>query len=185
MRVLLALLVFMPTSVFACYVSPVEAYVPTDELIQRTENIILVQAVGAEYIPPPKWEQGTNEAIEALKVGDEIKPVPVYYPVKYKLTVIETLKGDMSDNVQVLGLRSREELTHNLDLHADENFLSNPTGRLGHAPDCKVYTSFALGGYYLAFVDKPYHIKSFEYLGADLDRVYKDKWLLYVRDKTQ
>jgi hypothetical protein len=159
-KFLAALLLVAPFPGFACYVPPAQQRVPPDELIARTQNIVLAKAISAET------------------TGDA-------YFVSYTLRTIRVLKGSASDTFQLTGYPAiLEGSNENFDHHFDENFWSTSAGRLSNHSDCEIYPEFSVGGTYLIFLDQPYHRKSFEIiLRTEGKADVRDKWLQYVESR--
>lgn len=161
MKAALAILIsFFIAAATACEVPPVEQYTAADELISRTKTIALARVVKAE-------------------LGSDKRNV------EYSFEVITRLKGHAPENFNITGWSANgegENIRYNE--HADGQFWSNFGGRSSNAPDCEIHPAFVVGGTYLVFIEKPYHVKSFEiiqrYGGSASNR---DKWLNYVQSK--
>jgi hypothetical protein len=141
----------------ACVLPPPEQYVPSKELIKRTRHIVLAEVTKAEV------------------VGDD--------EVLYTFKRIEVLSGAVADTFQ---FRGRPAIwggdTDNFDHHFDPSFWKNNRGRTPNYEDCLIHPGFSVGGTYLLFIDKPYHVKSFELIIRIYgDNSTKDKWLQYVQ----
>lgn len=176
---LFVLVFLVPLQAFACALGRKEYIAPVDELISRTDHIALVQAVSSKFIPYPPCHSDTHEML-----GPYCFFSGIYYPVQYELKITEVIKGELGEFARIGGQQhSRPAL--NSDLDRKDAFWEDNAGRLYSDSDCQIYPDFILGAYYLAFIDKPYHRKSFEYLGGDPDKFKDDKWLLYVKDKTK
>lgn len=117
------------TSAFACSVPPVEQRVPPKELIARSKNIVLAQAVKAEIV----GDQGilyTFKKIRSLAGRQE---------------ATFTLKSDIDYG---------EQTNTTFNDHSDPEFLKQG-GRSSHGTDCKIDPSFFVGSTYLLFLDPP------------------------------
>ena len=161
-KFLAILLLVSPSPVFACFVPPAQQLVPPDELISRTQNIVLAKAI-------------RGEATE-----DD-------YEVSYTFRTIKILKGSALDTFEIMGRPSIfEGWNENFGHHFDENFWSASEGRLSNEPDCRIHPVFSVGGTYLMFLDQPYHRKSFEMiLRTEGKADVRDKWLQYVESRLQ
>lgn len=156
------LLLLSPFPVFACFAPPAQQMVPPDELIARTQNIVLAKAIRAET---------TDDA----------------YVVSYTFRTIRVLKGSASDTFETTGYPAIwEGWNENFNHHFDEKFWSTSAGRLSSETDCKIYPAFSVGGTYLMFLDQPYHRKSFEIiLRTEGKADVRDKWLQYVESRVK
>jgi hypothetical protein len=158
-----AILLFLsPFSVFACFAPPAQQLVPPDELIARTQNIVLAKAIKGE---------ATEDA----------------YNVSYTFRTIKVLKGNALDTFEIMGRPAIfDGWNDNFDHHFGEDFWSASAGRLSNEPDCKIHPMFSVGGTYLMFLDQPYHRKSFEIiLRTEGKADVRDKWLQYVESRVQ
>ena len=161
-KFLATLLLVAPFPVSACFAPPAQQLVPPDELIARTQNIVLAKVVEAEV------------------QGDA-------YEVTYTFKTIRSLKGSASETFQIAGYPAIwEGANENFNHHSDEEFWSKSSGRLSSDTDCEIHPEFSVGGTYLVFLDKPYHRKSFEIIvrtGGKADM--RDKWLQYVESRVK
>ena len=146
---------------FGCFAPPPEQVTAPEDLIQRTENIVLAEVIEA------KSPLGT-------------------YEVTYTFQTVRTLKGDVSGEFQITGYPSiGEGSNRNFDHHNDEGFWSSGAGRSPNHTDCAIHPTFSVGGTYLVFLDHPYHVKSFEaIIRTHGDSEKRDKWLRYVETRT-
>jgi len=168
--ILTFLLLIAAQQSWACYVRPAEHVVPPDELIERTDNILLGKVVKAEK----------SGEYYYYKTGEK---------VIYTFEVLTELKGNMllNDNkFTMTGLEDGDDL-RNYNHHKDEEFWDDWGGRMFHEPnDCKIYPTFVVGENYLIFYNKPWHAKSFELIKNPPpvdevpDPITTDKWLIYV-----
>ena len=183
MRVLLTLcLILFSNQALGCYVQPPQQYVPADELIKRTENIVLAKAVKAEFIPYPQISPFVYNDKGQLTVAPGLDGD--HDPIKYTFSIMETIKGKHTNEISLEGFHERKETIKNKDYHhKEEEFWKDNAGRLYNAPDCQIHPSFVLGGIYLLFLDEPYHRKSFELIGYMDKHIPEDKWLAYVKEK--
>lgn len=93
-----------------------------------------------------------------------------------QLSVVETLKGPKKSKIQIQGLLS--EFTGNdFAAHSQPEFWETNGGRMLVEPSCQINPAFSKDKKYLVFVDKPYHVKSFELI----EDVEKDAWLKKIR----
>jgi hypothetical protein len=141
----------------ACYLPPPEQYVPPKELIKRTRNIVLAEVTKAEVVKD--------------------------FEVLYTFKTLEVLSGAVAETFLFRGHPAIwDGDTSNFNHHFDPLFWENMAGRTPNYTDCQIYPGFSVGGTYLLFLDKPYHIKSFELIiRIHGDRSIKDKWLQYVQ----
>jgi hypothetical protein len=144
-----------------CFAPPAEQITAPDELIQRTENIVLAGVIEA------KSPLGT-------------------YEVTYTFQTVRALKGDVPGEFQITGYPAMwEGSNRNFDHHNDEAFWSSGLGRSPNDTDCVIHPTFAVGGTYLVFLGQPYHAKSFEaIIRTHGDSEKRDKWLQYVEART-
>ncbi len=160
-RSLLALLLAYSFPALGCYVPPAEQYTPPDNLIERSDNIVLAKVVEAIT---------DRESFEVI----------------YTLETIKTIKGGTSGQFQITGHPAIwEGANRNFNHHAEPQFWSERGGRSQNGTDCKIHPVFSVGATYLVFPDQPYHVKSFEIIirtGGDLEK--RDKWLQYVETRT-
>jgi hypothetical protein len=149
------------TDCLACYVPPPEQHVPPKELMARTQNIVLAQVTSAELVRD--------------------------YEVLYTFKRITNLSGATKDTFQLLGYPAIwEGENSNFNHHFDPAFWSDTRGRTPNDTDCQIHPSFSVGGTYLLFLDKPYHVKSFEIIiRTNGDKSTKDKWLQYVENNVR
>lgn len=183
MRILLTLcLILCCDPAFACFVLPKQQVVPADELINRTNNIVLAKAVKAEFVPYPQIDPFVYNDKGQLTVAPGTEGT--HKPINYTFAVIEVLKGDKTEKASVRGQRAQKNyFLSKQTFHQEEEFWKDNAGRLYNAPDCQIHPSFVLGGIYLLFLDEPYHRKSFELIGYMDKHISKDKWLAYVKEK--
>jgi hypothetical protein len=161
-KFLAILLLSSPFPVFACYAPPAQQLVPPDELIARTQNIVLARAIRGE-----------------AKEDD--------YEVSYTFRTIKILKGSALDTFEIMGRPAIfEGWNENFDHHFHKDFWSVSAGRLSNEPDCRIHPVFSVGGTYLMFLDQPYHRKSFEIiLRPEGEADIRDKWLQYVESRVK
>jgi hypothetical protein len=144
-----------------CFQPPAEQRTAPDELISRTNNIVLARVIAA-------------------------KDVHDSYGVSYTFKTVRTLKGKAPSQFQISGHPAIwEGENRRFNDHSDKEFWSNGVGRSLNDTDCQIHPTFAVGGTYLVFLDQPYHVKSFEIIvrtngNADV----RDKWLQYVDSRT-
>ncbi len=101
-------------------------------------------------------------------------------PVIYSLRILEVLKGDASDTLEVPGdgdLSGIWDTT--FSDHFQEEFWKHRTGRMGIRGSCDmVAPAFVAGARYLVFFGLRPDTKQFERVNSESDR-----WLTYVRRK--
>jgi len=148
------------TSALACYVPPVEQRVSPKELIARSKNIVLAQAIKAEI------------------VGDQ--------EILYTFKKIRSLAGRQEATFTLRSYISPwEEPNTTFNHHSAPEFWEQG-GRSPNDVDCKIHPSFSVGSKYLLFLDQPYHIKSFELIiRTDGDKKMQDKWLQFVEENVK
>ena len=141
----------------ACFISPKHFSATPDQLVDRTSNIVLATVIRAEVS------------------GQE---------VVYTFTTLRTIKGKSKKEFQLRGESSLYPAqSDDFDRHEKKEFWSyNGMGRLTMDTDCKVHPSFSVGGTYLAFLDQPFHSKSFELIHATTGN-REDRWLKYVLNR--
>jgi len=150
------LLLFIASPAYSCFVAPEHLAATADELINRTEEISLATVVRAEVS------------------GDDIV---------YTFRTVQSVKGHPQSEFQVTGEALLYPMqAENFNNHTDEVFWDSKIGRITMHPDCKVHPSFSVGATYLAFLDQPYHTKSFEIINI-VRGERQDKWLKYVLDR--
>ncbi len=143
---------------FACIAPPPVQYQKPSQLIARTKHVVLAKVKNAQCV---------NE-----------------YDVSYRFKTLETLKGANKANFQLLGITEEFLNSDNFNNHRDNEFWQQTGGRLYTSSDCQIYPSFIVGSTYLLFLDKPYHVKSFEKIDNNNDKgKNRDKWLSYVKHK--
>ncbi|WII72745.1 hypothetical protein QJS83_02530 [Bdellovibrio sp. 22V] len=98
---------------------------------------------------------------------------------KVDFKVIERIKGKKREKFQVPALITEETGT-DFKAHTLESFWSKSGGRGQIEPSCEIVPNFQKGKKYLVFLDKPYHLKSFELIETD-----GDVWLKKVREKAK
>jgi hypothetical protein len=143
-------------SAIACDFPPPEQITPAPDLVKRTKTIVLARVISAEY--------KTNS-------------------VDYTFQTISAQKGTPSSKFTISGesLISGDWLT-TYNHHTDERFWGNHFGRSPNYPDCEIHPSFSVGATFLVFLERPYHIKSFELIiRTHGDK--KDAWLKWVEDQ--
>ena len=161
-----SILFLLPSTVLACYATPKEQMVPADELIKRTESIVLARVVAANL----ESTDGRNR---------------VFHTVNYEFELIEVVKGESKEKFSLNGrpLMNGQDAT-SFSNHKDERFWDTSEGRVFRTMSCTITPSFAVGSSYLLFLDKPYHQKSFELVNAHKPYlIVTDKWLEYVKSK--
>jgi hypothetical protein len=156
MRIVVALIVILTTEAMGCYLPPPEQNVPAKELISRTKNIVLAQVTKAELLHD--------------------------VDVQYTFKRVKSISGSSAETFTLVGRRLEGGEVTTFSHHAERAFWSTG-GRSTNYEDCQIYPAFAVGGTYLVFLDKPYHIKSFEKIERTQgDKHSRDKWLQFVED---
>lgn len=123
-------------NVDACYSPPSEQYTPWQELVRRTDNIILAE-------------------VESLEVLDG-------WYVNYRFKTLRTLKGKFVERFELKGIiKMDDEHIESRDNHTSPFFWAFG-GRSHNGDDCRIWPSFEQGHMYLIFKDEPYHNLSFE-----------------------
>ena len=141
----------------ACFVGPKHLSATPGQLVDRTPNIALATVIRAEVS------------------GQE---------VVYTFQTLKTIKGEPRREFQLRGEPSLYPAqSDDFERHGKKEFWSyNTMGRLTMDTDCKVHPSFSVGGTYLAFLDLPFHSKSFELIHVTTGD-QQDKWLKYVLNR--
>lgn len=98
---------------------------------------------------------------------------------KIDFRVVERLKGKNRTAFSISGLLTDEAST-DFKGHKLESFWSKSGGRGQIEPSCEIVPSFQKGKKYVIFLDKPYHVKSFELIESD-----SDTWLKKVRTEAK
>lgn len=153
----------------ACQNVAPEQITSYQELIARTENIVLAEVEDIDELKSPN-----------TKARRQVIPYPVpsrTVAIRYKFKVVEELKGKLnrlSFEIEGQPLAGTEE---NFNLHQDPSFWEKASGRSKTTKDCEINPSFVTNKKYLIFLNKPYHRKSFERIDDS-----KDKWLQTVRE---
>ncbi len=173
------ILIFLSFEAQACSFASPERRAPVNDLIRRTNNIVLARVIKAEYNEPKKLNVGSEEekeeALTDLLHGH-------YKPIKYTFEVIDLIKGKSHKFFIMNTNYSFNDSDFNL--HKDEQFWKDEGGAMG--PCAHDERGFDVGYVYLMFLDKPYHRKSFELIRnykSDDAPNSKDKWLSYVEAK--
>ena len=150
------LLLLMASPAYSCFIAPEHLAATPDELISRTETISLATVVRAEAS------------------GNDIV---------YTLRTVQPVKGSPESEFRITGEALLYPMqSENFNYHTDQAFWSSRIGRVTMHPDCKVHPSFSVGATYLAFLDQPYHTKSFEIINV-VRGERQDRWLKYVLDR--
>jgi len=159
MRVLLFLLLFLSLEAWSCSSFPQEQYSPVDELIARTNDIVLAIVTKAEI--------GKND-----------------WHVNYSFRVERWLKGKLPKNFTIIGSPTNEGSMKSFNHHRDERFWDDFGGRERGGTNCEISPGFGVGQVYLVFYNPPYHQKGFELIFLTHEGHWgKDRWLQYVENK--
>ena len=158
-KLLIYLIFILPVEGFACVSTPPEQYVSPEELISRTDRIVLARTIAA-----------------VLEKDN--------YRVLYTFETIKILKGKVDHEFTILGHPVYQGHMTSFNDHFDLGFwISHGSGRSFHGSDCFIHPSFSVGASFLIFLDEPYHAKSFEHVSKYLGEGHiKDKWLIFVED---
>ncbi len=143
-------------------IGPSEAQIaPPEALITRSKNIVLFRITDAKY------NRGG---------------------VIYGYQVIRVLKGSESAGNRG-DIRGSIQDLFSMEIyrdHEDLRFWDVGIGRSKVGTDGKIRPNFSVGTEYLAFLDPPYHIKSFEIVRVfDGTREENDKWFSFVVETIQ
>ena len=158
LRLLAVSVLLAPLAAGACSIPRPEQFVPAEQLLKRSKNIVLAEAIKAELQP------------DGLGVLYTFRAISQYRGIRQREFRLEGLPASPNG----------KDFERFVD-HFDERFWSDSGGRSYPAPDCEIYPAFSLGTTYLVFLDKPYHIKSFEIVSSLAgNAATKDKWLQYV-----
>jgi len=154
------ILALLANDALACRATPAEQHTPPDELIARTQDIVLAKVVRADAA-----SNGWN--------------------VLYTFKTIRQIKGENRSPFQILGRPATGEMVNwTFNEHFDPSFWEHRSGRTFHDTSCKIRPGFVVGGEYLVFLDQPYHTKSFEMiLMTEGTSDTRDKWLQYVEQR--
>ena len=160
------LVFFCSGHAIACVVAPAEQRVAVDELISRTDNIILAKAVRAEYRNPEQTGQSNPHDV-----------------VHHDFEILKSLKGENQSEFSLIGGLMEHDRRNHFNHHTEPDFWEDVYGRSFNMPDCIIHPTFIVGSVYLVFLDQPYHYKSFELIEKHSDPEDRDKWLAYVEEK--
>ncbi len=130
MRVLIFLSLFLSLEAWSCYSVPHEQYAPVDELIARTNDIVLAMVTKAE-----------------LSNND--------WHVKYTLRVERWLKGKLPKRFTIIGSPPNEGSMKSFNHHRDEQFWEDYGGREHGDTNCEISPGFGVGQMYLVFYNPP------------------------------
>jgi hypothetical protein len=143
-------------SALACSITPPEQITPAADLVKRTKTIILARVISAEC--------KTNSVDYTFQTISALKGTP---PPEFIISGEPLIWGDWLT-----------DYNH----HTDERFWGNHFGRSPNDTDCKIRPSFSVGAIFLVFLERPYHIKSFELI-IRTHGDQKDAWLKWVEDQ--
>ena len=137
-----------------------------ENLVDRTNNIVLAQAIRSERF-----------------IADSKLPAPLDYKPTHTYTfkTIKVIKGKV-ENEFSLELFKLERNTH-FEHHNTGGFWRNCGGRAKLESSGAIQAGFKNGDVYLIFLDKPYWVKSFEKIVDYQNDQDMDKWLKYVVDR--
>lgn len=156
-----ALVLTLTSNAWACFTPALEHTVPWQELVQRTGTIVVAEVLSAKPVV---------RATTTINEGNTL----------YNVKVLETLKGSdktkLNTGIDLLGNPPPRKADNDFTAHQETTFWKDNAGRTIVAPDCSLRPSLVVGAKYLLFVDKPYHVKSFENISNP-----EDRWLEKVR----
>lgn len=182
LAILFALLIPFGTSL-ACDALPADAIVPVEELINRSEKIVLVTVDAAGATPDGKRQRQTTtidldaerrRATEDRPRTDDRAFASLSLAT---MTAVEYLKGSGPARLSRPVTTTASEESR-FDNHRDPGFWNDPA--VGHVrvdANCRPLIGFAEGGTYLLFIG-PWHVKGAERIESDADA-----WLAYVREQ--
>lgn len=137
---------------FACENIPESQTQSINQLVSRSQNIVLAQA--------KKPEIGSDG----------------FFTVEFEVN--DVLKGSQWSNFILQGKAATpDKLGNDFNKHNDLQFWAYlNTGNFFRDKDCNLYGYFERGRQYLIFLDKPFHPKSFELISSQ-----DDGWLKEVK----
>ena len=141
----------------ACTMQSREYYWNGDELISRSQSIVLAIAV--------------NPEVEIIGIPGKTQ----WKRTRLTLRIIEVLRGESPEarQVEIIG----QHYSNHFNDHADPEFWNKNMGRSPFYPSaCGAVHSFVEGETYLIFLDAMKAAKS-----AEIIKRSDDKWLVYVR----
>lgn len=164
-----------------------------DDLIARSSRIVVAEDARWSAKMPDRDALNQPAREDQLSQDRATAQLPAY-----RLKVIETLKGDASPSITVVGAapfsaaqaekvkRGEARLPTDAELYAAVNidfdthragafWRDRSAGRVTIGSDCEIRPQFTAGARYLIFVGAP-HVKGFEVINAA-----DDQWLRHVR----
>ncbi|MGH1487392.1 MAG: hypothetical protein ACRBCI_14350 [Cellvibrionaceae bacterium] len=148
----------LSNTVAACTGIPVPQTHSHEQLVKRTENIVLARAFRPQL------------------VNGELHTVKFY--------VTDVLKGSQEGNFDLTGFAA-DQNNGNTDFnkHNDLKFWAySNTGNFKRLENCNLYGYFKQGEQYLIFLDAPYHPRSFEIVSSTDDAWYKEVIAIINKD---
>lgn len=162
MNLLSALLISFISPI--CFIPPPEMMYSHDELIENTENILLVECISTEQIPFKKRIQ--------KKMGVESYTL-------YSFRIIENLKGTTMQEFTWTNIRKTPYSPEEYNNHKDSVFWTQNAGRSTISIGaCGATHSFKPENKYLIFSGSTANRKSTECVNNP-----NDLWLQYVKNK--
>lgn len=151
----------LSTTVAACVDIPTQQNHSHEQLVKRTETIVLAKAV---LIQP---------------AGGDLHTVKFY--------VSKVLKGAQKNNFELTGLAADLKNGNNdYNKHNDLRFWAySNTGNFKRFENCNLYGYFKQGEQYLIFLDPPFHPRSFEIVSSTEDAWYKEVVTLIKKTSPQ
>ena len=146
------ILLFTGSSAFACSIIPEAQSSSVNDLVNRTENIVLARV--------KRLNPDTNN----------------FHIIEFE--VDEILKGAQTSNFTLRGKQATgEKIGNDFNKHNNLQFLAYlNTGNFFRAEDCNLYGYYEVNRQYLIFLETPHHPKSFELISS-----YDDSWLNDVK----
>lgn len=178
----------------ACFLPDPKLYVPVEQLILRSEKIVVatvVRDLGAEtehevIISKPEkvadyadrygWKPFLIEVQEYVR-GDGPRTGIIYGLSAPSLAQYEKRKKALGWHYQFPESYQKmlAEYDHDFDGHANPKFWENHGGRETPDTDCAIHPTFQVGSKYLLFSGKQ-HVKAYERVESEDDR-----WLMRVK----
>lgn len=154
-----------PMSVFACLAPPAHMIVDHEELVHRTETIVLAKALGGSDDTAKVWKKQHElmqfERLELLKGR-----TPLHFTIPNGFILSQVM------DVNEFGGGSYET---DFDRHRDPRFWKKKWARQWNEPDCALRPTFTVGNTYLLFLGTP-HWQGYERIETN-----DDVWLETVR----
>jgi len=171
------------SSAMACLTTPLEIRTHVDELIERTDNIVLVQVKSASTTNHFGYRELVKEMpkeIQHLILVDLFKRFIEFPYIEYTFSVLKTMKGSVDQEFKMMGYTLQQGDLTTFNDHTDKP-IHESRGRFFTEMDCTIHPSFNVGGVYLLFLDKPYHVLGME----KIENLGEDKWFEYVEQELE